>query len=234
MIENVDKYADVPVYHVTGWYDSWCRQNTLNWMALSKAKKSPQFLIIGPWTHGKQREPFAGEVEFPPEAALDFNAWRKRWYDRWLAGIDNGIEKEAPVKLFIMGGGSGRKTKDGRLMHGGHWRDEKSFPLERTQFTPYYLHADGTLSPSKPASAEAKSTTLTYDPRDPVPSIGGNISSFAGILEPGGYDQRCRPTTAFATNELHLSERRDVLVFQTEPLKEDLEATGPIEVKLHV
>lgn len=234
VIENVDKYADVPVYHVTGWYDSWCRQNTMNWMALSKAKKSPQFLIIGPWTHGQQRQHFAGEVEFPPEAALDFNAWRKRWYDRWLAGIDNGIEKEAPVKLFVMGGGSGLKSKDGRLLHGGHWRDEKTFPLERTQFTPYYIHANGTLSPSKPVESEAKSSTYTFEPRDPVPSIGGNISSFNGILDAGGFDQRCRPKTAFAWNELPLSERRDVLVFQTEPLKEATEVTGPIEVKLFV
>src|SRR5262249_28027597 len=74
VVDNVDRYADVPVYHVTGWYDSWCRQVVMNWQALSKAKKSPQRLIVGPWTHGSQTKNFAGEVEFPPEAALDFNA----------------------------------------------------------------------------------------------------------------------------------------------------------------
>ena len=47
-------YADVPVYHVTGWYDSWTRQVTLNWQALSKTKRAPQRLIIGPWTHAAQ------------------------------------------------------------------------------------------------------------------------------------------------------------------------------------
>src|SRR5712692_1588390 len=54
VVDNVERYADVPVYHVTGWYDSWCRQNVLNWETLSKVKKSPQKLIIGPWTHGAQ------------------------------------------------------------------------------------------------------------------------------------------------------------------------------------
>src|SRR5262249_53017012 len=158
VVDNVERYADVPVYHATGWYDSWCRQNTLNWQALSKVKKSPQRLIIGPWTHGQQARNVAGELEFPAEAALNFNAWRLRWFDRWLKGIDNGVEKEGPVRLFIMGGGSGRKSKDGRLEHGGSWREETAFPLERTEFTPYYLHVHGLLSSTKPAEASASTT----------------------------------------------------------------------------
>jgi uncharacterized protein len=233
VVDNIDKYADVPVYHVTGWYDSWCRQNVMSWQALAKAKKSPQRLIVGPWTHGQQSKSFAGEVEFPPDSALDFNEWRLRWFDRWLRGVENGVEKEGPVRIFVMGGGSGRKSKDGRLQHGGAWREEKDFPLERTNFTPYYLHANGKLSTDKPGMP-VESVTYRYDPNDPVPSIGGNISSFAGILEPGGFDQRCRKETLFARDELPLSERRDVLVFQTEPLTEDVEVTGPVKVELFV
>jgi hypothetical protein len=232
VVDNVERYADVPAYQVTGWYDSWCRQNVMNWQALVKAKKSPQRLIVGPWTHGAQIRPYAGEIEFPAEAALDFNEWRLRWFERWVRGVENGVEKEGPVRIFVMGGGDGRKSKDGRLRHGGRWRDEKTFPLERTKFTPYYLDNDGMLSATKPV--EVRSITFRFDPNDPVPSIGGNISSFAGILEPGGYDQRCRKETAFAKDELPLSERRDVLVFQTDPLPEDVEVTGPITVNLYV
>jgi len=231
VVDNVDRYADVPVYHVTGWYDSWCRQNVMNYQALSKAKKSPQRLIVGPWTHGAQTRPVAGEVEFPADAALNFNEWRLRWFDRWVRGIENGVEKEGPVRIFVMGGGDGRKSKDGRLRHGGAWREESAFPLERTKFTPYYLHADGKLGRDKPKPA---TTTFRFDPNDPVPSIGGNISSFVGILEPGGFDQRCRKDTAFAKDELPLSQRRDVLVFQTDPLAEDVEVTGPVAVHLYV
>jgi putative CocE/NonD family hydrolase len=233
VVDNVERYADVPVYHVTGWYDSWCRQNVLNWQALSKVKKSPHKLIIGPWTHGSQGSNFAGEIEFPPEAALAFNDWRLRWYDHWLKGEDNGVEKEAPVKLFIMGGGDGRKNKDGRLRHGGHWRDEKSFPLERTQLTTYYLHADGKLGTDKPEAQEA-ATTFRFDPAHPVPTIGGNLSSVGGLLSAGGFDQRCRKETLFAGGQLPLSERRDVLVYQTRPLEEDVEVTGPVVVHLHI
>jgi uncharacterized protein len=233
VVDNVERYADVPVYHVTGWYDSWCRQNVMNWQALSKSKKSPQHLIIGPWTHGSQARNFAGEVEFPAEAALDFNEWRLRWFERWLKGLDNGVEKEGPVRLFIMGGGDGKKSKSGRLQHGGSWREEKAFPLERTQFTPYYLHADGSLSKTQSAEKTA-ATTFRFDPDNPVPTIGGNLSSVAGILEAGGFDQRARANTLFAKDLLPLSERRDNLVFQTAPLTEAMEATGPVTVHLYV
>ncbi len=54
VVDHVNDYADVPVLHVTGWYDSWTRQVTMNYEALAKAKKSPQRLVIGPWVHGGQ------------------------------------------------------------------------------------------------------------------------------------------------------------------------------------
>jgi putative CocE/NonD family hydrolase len=234
VVDNIERYADVPVYHVTGWYDSWCRQNVMNWQALSKSKKSPQRLIIGPWTHGSQGKNFAGEVEFPPEAALNFNEWRLRWFDRWVKGVENGVEKEGPVKLFIMGGGDGRKSSAGRLRHGGSWRQEQTFPLERTQFTPYYLTGAGSLTLKKPSAGKPSTTTFRFDPENPVPTIGGNLSSVGGILEAGGFDQRARANTLFAKDLLPLSQRRDILVFQTEPLAEDVEVTGPVTVNLFV
>jgi putative CocE/NonD family hydrolase len=231
VVDNVDPYADVPVYHVTGWYDSWCRQNLLNWQALSRAKKSPQKLIIGPWTHGGQGRNWAGEIEFPPEAALPFNDWRLQWFDHWLKDRDNGADRVSPVQLFIMGGGDGRKSKDGRLRHGGRWREEEAFPLGRTRYTPYYLHGGGRLA-TDPPQTDHSATTFRFDPFNPVPTIGGNLSSVAGLLEAGGFDQRCRASTLYAHDQLPLSERRDVLVFQTDPLAHDVEVTGPLVVNL--
>jgi uncharacterized protein len=231
--ENIRNYADVPVYHVTGWYDSWTRQVTMNWQALSKAKKSPQRLIIGPWTHGGEARNVAGEAEFPREAALNFNEWRLLWFDHWLKGIENGAERAAPVRLFIMGGGDAHKTEQGRIFVGGAWRDEQEFPLARTKFTPVYLHADGTLSLQKPSELKS-STTYRFDPQNPVPTLGGNISSHTGLMDQGVWNQRCRASVLGCRDTLPLSERNDVLVFQTEPLKEDMEVTGPIEVELFI
>ncbi len=232
VVDNVKNYADVPVYHVTGWYDSWTRQVAMNWQALSKTKRH-QKLIIGPWTHGGQNRNVAGEVEFSKEAALNFNEWRLAWFDHWLKGLDNKAEKSTPVRLYIMGGGDGRKSAQGRMQHGGAWRDEQEFPLARTKYTPYYLHKSGKLSAEKPVETSA-STTYRFEPTNPVPTLGGNISSNAGLMDNGAYDQRCRDGVLGCSDNLPLSVRNDNLVFQTEPLSEDLEVTGPVAVKLWI
>jgi putative CocE/NonD family hydrolase len=233
VIDHVGDYADVPVLHITGWYDSWARQVTMNYEALSRAKKSPQRLVIGPWVHGSQGSNVAGEVEFTREAAIDLLGFRLRWYDRWLRGETNGVDDDPPILLYIMGTGDDRRSPIGRLQHGGSWRAEHEWPLARTRPTPLYLHADGNLSSSAP-SAASSSTTYTFDPRHPVPTIGGNISSNQGLMTNGGYDQRPRDDTHAAGNRLPLSERRDVLVSRTAPLEADLEVTGTVQVQLWV
>lgn len=233
VVDNTKTYADIPAYHVTGWYDSWTRQVVMNWQALSQTKRAPQRLIIGPWTHGGQGRNFAGEAEFPKEAALDFNEWRRRWFDHWLKGVGNGAGRVAPVRIFVMGGGDGRKSSDGRIRHGGVWRDEQEFPPARTKFTPYYFQPGGGLTPDRPQAASS-STTYRFDPENPVPTLGGNISSNAGLMDNGAYDQRCREKIVGCKDTLPLSVRNDVLVFQTAPLAEDLEVTGPVVVKLWI
>jgi putative CocE/NonD family hydrolase len=232
VVDHVGDYADVPVLHITGWYDSWARQVTMNYRALSPAKKSPQRLVIGPWVHGSQTSNVAGEVEFTRDAGIDLLGFRLRWYDRWMRGEANGVD-EVPVWLYIMGTGDDRRSPAGRLRHGGFWRAEREWPLARARKTVLYLRADGSLASETPPPG-ASHTTYTFDPHHPVPSIGGNISSNQGLMSNGGYDQRPRDDTHAAGNRLPLSERRDVLVFRTPPLDADLEVTGTVEVKLWV
>ena len=231
VVDHLSEYKDVPIYHVTGWYDTWGTQvANLNYVELRKAKKSLQRLIIGPWTHGGQTRHFAGEAEFTADAALDFNAWRLRWLDRWMKGEANGVDKEAPVRVYVMGAGEPRKTRDGRLFVGGRWRDEQEWPLARTAYTPYYLHAGGMLSPEPPR--EAPPTKYLFDPKRPVPTLGGNISSQGTLMFQGAADQKCRRDFWLCTDTLPLSARNDVLVFQTPPLERDVEVTGRLVVKL--
>ncbi len=231
VVDQVPRYKDVPVYLIGGWYDSWALQTTMSYMALTKSRRGPIKLILGPWIHGEHSQHAHGQVDFGPEAALDRQAFHLRWFDRWLKGIDNGVEQDAPVKIFVMGGGSETKTADGRHLHGGVWRDEHEWPLARTEFTPYYLHGDGTLSPEKPAESTS-STSYDFDPHHPVPTIGGNISSGYGMLLQGAWDQKCGAEVWNCADALPLSARRDVLVFTTPPLERDVEVTGPIDVKL--
>jgi putative CocE/NonD family hydrolase len=233
VVDHVNDYADIPVMHITGWYDSWTRPVTMNYEALAKAKNSPQRLLIGPWVHGGQGSNVAGEVEFTADAGIDLSAFRLRWYDRWLRGDRTGVDDEPPVQLYIMGTGGDRRSPAGRLKHGGYWRSEREWPPARAINTRYFLHSGGTLSSTQPEQLSSH-TTYRFDPRHPVPTIGGNISSNQGLISNGGYDQRPRDDTHAAGNRLPLSERRDVLVFRTSPLEADLEVTGTLLVKLFV
>ena len=194
ILDAPEKYQDMPVYLVGGWYDSWTINTTANYVALSKTIKGPVYLIMGPWVHGQHDASAHGQVSFGPHAAIaDPLAWRRGWFDHWLKGTDNSVGNSAPfaspVRIFVMGTGDGSKTEAGQLDHGGYWRDEQEWPLARRIETPFYLHGDGSLSTAPPVET-ASSTAYDFDPRDPVPSIGGNVSSADGILVQGGYDQR--------------------------------------------
>ena len=231
VVDHLAEYKDIPVYHTTGWYDSWGSQvANLNYVELRKAKKSLQRLIVGPWTHGGQTRSYAGQAQFTADAALDFDAWRLRWFDRWLKGVDNGVDREPPVRIYVMGGGDAHKTPEGRLFVGGHWRDEREWPLARTAATSYYLHANGVLSPDPPGTDPP--ATYSFDPRNPVPTLGGNISSEGTLMFQGAADQRCRLDFWLCPDSRPLSARNDILVFQTPPLARDMEVTGRLIVKL--
>jgi putative CocE/NonD family hydrolase len=136
-----------------------------------------------------------------------------RWYDYWLKGIQNGIDREPPVKIFVMGA--------------DQWRTENEWPLARTRFTNFYLQSggranslkgDGKLSQSPPAK-DSPADQFVYDPAKPVPTLGGQISTHAEIRGP--KDRRS------------VQEREDVLVYTTEPLPEEIEVTGPVDMKLY-
>ena len=231
VVDHLAEYKDVPEYHTTGWYDSWgASVANLNFAELRKAKKSLQRLIVGPWIHSAENISYAGEAQFTLDAALDLPAFHLRWFDHFLKGVDNGVDREPPVRIYVMGGGDAHKTPEGRLFVGGHWRDEQEWPLERAVATPYYLHSNGVLSGDKPA--EGPPTTYLFDPRNPVPTLGGNVSSQGTLMFQGAADQRCRTGFWLCSDTKPLSARNDVLVFQTAPLAADLEVTGRLMVKL--
>jgi putative CocE/NonD family hydrolase len=259
-----DEHADVPTTISTGWYDAFAHADTEYFAALRASKRSPQRLIVGPWSHVGMR----GEVTYCHD--VDFGA-SARWgieryfqeqlafFERWLPeGADGQPAERAPVQLFVMGGGSGRRTAAGKLDHGGRWREEQEWPLARALSTTLYLGSDGSLRP-EPPPADAPARRYSYDPDDPVPTIGGcycAVGEFPplgegmepmwmrllnpalqlrNIMTPGPADQK-ESAAYFTSREPYrrLSERPDVLVYQTEPLGEPLELTGPVEVELWI
>ncbi|GEP45848.1 CocE/NonD family hydrolase [Brevifollis gellanilyticus] len=229
ILDHAYDYKDIPVFLVGGWYDSWAGNTTSNFRALTPVLKSDVYLIMGPWIHGAQAKSAHGMVDFGDEAAIkDELAWRLGWYDHTLKGKASPFTTK--VRYFTMGTGDGHKTDKDLLYHGGEWHDVKEWPPAGTKPVNYYFGSDGALSTQK----QKGTSSYTFDPRNPVPTIGGNISSGDGIMVQGAWDQRGGAHVWNWLNPLPLSSRNDVLVFQTEPLTEDVEVTGELEVKLWV
>ena len=227
-----EEHADVPTLYLGGWYDSYARATCENYTALSKMKNSRQVLLMGPWTHGGWGVTNAGDVDFGNHSFINYNDLRLAWFDHFLKGLHTEVSDWSPVKIFVMGTGEGIPNYQGRLHHSGYWRDEQDFPLPDTQFTPYYLHVDGELSTVLP-STDGLTSRFSFDPRDPVPTIGGGISAADPIMGAGAFDQRGNSRFFGCQDTLPLNARSDVLTFQTSPLENDVEVTGPITVKLH-
>lgn len=207
----------VPVAHLGGWYDIFLDGTIKNYLGIrdkggTPAARNGQRLVIGPWIHGPANVSVVkvGSMTFPDADKVNFNDIRLRWFDHHLKGIDNGVMRESPVLIYVMG--------DNR------WRQENEWPLARTQFTKYFLHGgpsgsidslnDGRLSTSPPQRAVAADAFL-YDPGDPLPTLGGNTLYIAT----GPQD--------------HRSVDARSLTYTSEPLERDLEVTGPVQAVLY-
>jgi putative CocE/NonD family hydrolase len=226
-----DKYPDIPVYFVSGWYDLFERGTLHNFMGLVSRHKSPTKLLMGPWVHGIGPRA-SGDVDFGSTAAVDLLAEQQRWFDQVLKGKNTGILAEPPVRLFVMGGGDGKRTTQGRMEDGGHWVTTTAWPPPRASSRAYYLHADGSLNEQTPGD-EAPSA-FAFDPDHPVPTIGGQIDSGKDFSPDGPRDQRCNLKIFGCENDLPLSARRDVLVFQTPALASPVVIAGPVTVDLWI
>lgn len=207
---------EVPALHTTGWYDTLLKGTLGNYLGLAQdaateEARAGQRIIIGPWRHSSPTldSRSIGDVDFGPDAGMDYAGLLEDWFDHWLRGGDSSVMDFGPVRLFVMG------TNE--------WRDEAAWPLERAVPTPFYLHSDGRAGSDpddgrldrRQASSEP-SDRYTYDPQDPVPTFAMSGYSRAP------YD----PTP--------LQSRSDVLVYTSEPLEEAMEVTGYIELVLWI
>jgi putative CocE/NonD family hydrolase len=212
--QNKFDQVKVPALGISGWYDDEQIGTPLNFAGMTgktidEKVRSSQKMLMGPWPHAINSTSKLGEVDFGSTAIVDLNDTWLRWFDYWLKGIDNGVMKEPPVRIFVMGENA--------------WRSENEWPIGRTQWAKYFIHSngrantlngDGSLSTTEPANETTDS--YKYDPANPVPFI--TDASFAQIGGPDDYRK--------------VEERADVLVYTSEVLSADVEVCGPIKVKL--
>jgi putative CocE/NonD family hydrolase len=201
--------VQVPVLGISGWFDDDGNGTTTNFIALGRASGHPfERMVLGPWSHRGTPDLLNGD--FGDQAYVTDNLLALRWFDHYLKGVDNGVDREAPLTLFIMGDNV--------------WRPENEWPLARTRWTRFYLHSrgaantaggDGTLDTVPPRAEPAD--TFSYDPGNPTPYI----------VDPRELELNLNEDYALLE-----AQRRDLLVYTTGPLPRDLEVTGPLSVTL--
>ena len=209
------KFAEmnVPAIHVGGWFDMFA-QATIDEFAGRQHSGAPgargaQKLVMGPWTHSIGRMP-VGELQFP-NAKPPEQYGSGRWFDHYLRGADNGIEKEPAVAYYVMGDTSAPGAPGNEWRHAGDW------PVPATE-TAFYFQRDGKLSTSQPAESGDAHAEFTFDPANPCPTIGGNNLT----IERGPMNQN------------RIEKRGDVVLFTSEPLTEPLEVTGRVQANVFV
>jgi hypothetical protein len=206
-----------PVHTFGGWYDMMLKGTLDGYTGMSKKGKTEvarakSHMIVGPWGHGSFRK--FGDLDFGPNAHIDTHAVELQWFDHWLKGIDNGVDREPPVKIFVMGR--------------NEWRAENEYPPARAEYRKLYLHSGGRANTNRgdgklawdtpPASSQPD--RYRYDPENPVPSLGGN--DCCGVPTPAGpRDQR------------PIESRNDILVYTSDVLTREIEVTGPSRLVLY-
>ena len=231
-----DEFPDVPNLHMSSWYDPYILTAIENFLELGRRKTSPSYLVLGPWTHGKRSDSFAGDVDFGSAATLegnladDYAEMRADWFDAQLGAAP---ATGPPVRYFLMGGGSGIRNRRGRLDHGGRWQTCSTWPPEDTAAVRWYLNGDGSLTGAPKVGAAH--LAFDHDPTDPVPTIGGQVTAGEPVMVGGAFDQRPDDRTfQLVESRLPLADRPDVLVFQTEELTRETVVAGPVVAHLTV
>lgn len=196
----------VPALNIGGWYDVFLRSTigsykTMTEQAASQTARDGQRMIIGPWPHGWNQSQTVGDLDFGPDALIGVDDLLLEWFDYWMK--DGEAPEGKPIRIFVMGENV--------------WREEDEWPLASTEYTSYYLHDDLSLSPDMPSSGDGR-LRYTYDPADPVPTLGGNIME---------------PTLRGPYGQAPLDDRQDVLRFVTEPVTAAMEITGPISAEIY-
>ena len=225
--------APFPSLHITGWYDLYTLSTVSLFQEMGDRPDGDAYLIIGPWTHCALDEAAAGDVDFGDDATIqgavgnDYLGMRTQWFSYCAHRSPHFGPR---VRFFVMGGGTGRRVR-GRLHHGGQWLRSDVWPPRSLTMKRLWLGDRGDLAEAPPR--EASVLSYRYDPQSPVPTIGGSVGSYSGILAPGAFDQR-EDSRVFgaAAPFLPLVARPDVLSFATAPLREDLVVVGEIELAM--
>ena len=212
-----------PALYINSWYDVSTGPNVAMFEyqtkhAATQTARDNTFMIIAPTGHCQQgrvetEHTVIGERDMG-DARFDYTGFMLRWYDHWLKGADNGIEKEPKVRVYNMGA--------------NQWHTYDTWPPADARPVTYFLDSDGGANTASgngrlivTRPKKAAQDAYTYDPLNPTPSVGGQVCCFNAAV-PGSIDQA------------KMQSRPDVLVYTSETLAAPVDVTGPITATLYL
>jgi putative CocE/NonD family hydrolase len=216
-----EQYArvSVPTLSYGGWYDVFAIGSVRNFAGVrahgaSEASRQGAKLVMTCCGHTGDQ----GLIKWGPEARSDQSELTGRWFDFHLKGVENGIDREPAVKLFVM------VPPDRGTQGGGFYIAAETYPLPNTERKKLYLASGGNANTRLGDGVLGREPSgqpdrFVYDPNDPVPTMGGNLCC-GDFLMRGALDQSA------------IELRKDVLVYTSAPLTEDVAVVGPVVVKL--
>ena len=212
--EDCTKHFDkmnVPCFTVGSWFDFMCQGSVESFIGRQHkggpGSRGKQQLLIGPWLHGRFKETNkAGDMTYPENAKFAMEAHMIRWFDHYLKGVDNGVNREPTVRYYVMGA-VGEKDSPGNI-----WRTAFDWPVSARP-TPYYFQDGGRLSTEAP-KGETGQTTCLADPRHP--------NEIPGRAFPGAKDARA------------FEKQAEVRTFTSDVLASPVEWTGKVQAELYV
>ncbi|MEP7344374.1 MAG: CocE/NonD family hydrolase, partial [Gemmatimonadaceae bacterium] len=168
---NEGDKSGAPTLYINSWYDLSIGPNVamFDYQTKNAANENARnniFMAIAPTLHCQQGQmesehTVVGERDFG-DARYDYHGLVQRWFDHWLKGVDNGVDKEPKVRAYQMG------TNE--------WKTYDTWPPTSAQAVTYYLDSDGSansllgngrLTTTKPT--KAGSDAFVYDPMHPTP-----------------------------------------------------------------
>ena len=201
---------NVPCFTIGSWYDFMNQGSIASFQGRQHHgganSRGQQQLVIGPWLHGGQKSNRIGDLVYPENANWPVHDHQVRWFNHFLKGEDNGVEREPAVRYYVMGAVGEPDAQ------GNEWRTAQDFPPPSTA-TSMFLHEDGLLFQLRPQAKES-STSYVSDPLHPM--------EIPGRAFPGAQDAR------------PFEQQTEVRTFTTGPLEEAVEWTGRVQAELYV
>ena len=202
---EVHSEVDVPNLDFSGWYDhcggTMQHLGLMQKNARTENARTQCKLIIGPWNHGGFGKRKIGEIDFGPSAQFDIEDVIVRWFDYWLRGVDNSMDREPTVRYFVMGS--------------CQWKTADTWPPQAKREAVYYMSSSGSANPVEDSGLLTETRpggepcdTYTYDPHDPVPTLW------------------TRSLFTVPSDRRQLEHRQDILYYRTPPLEEEMEVVG--------